>query len=204
MTEENNYDRSGEPGRGQIALRSALPLLLFTICAIGGASVLAVRNFVNLSGSASIYDATAVVCAGEPAPDTAVYDPTASDLQKVVAFRQLRDGRLQIDSTVIPPAWQPASLDETALVLCLTNERTAFRAQCAEDGSDSPFTTEYGREITAVLRSASNGDIVAEGQISSVPNARTGCLDELPDEPPPNDDIPLENIQQWLAPYVQE
>ncbi|MCA9980997.1 MAG: hypothetical protein KDD89_09190 [Anaerolineales bacterium] len=203
MTEQNNYDRSNEPGRGQLALRAALPLLLFTICAIGGASVLAVRNVINLSSSSAIYDATAVVCAAQAVPQAAPYTP-ADGLQKTVAFRQLLDGRLQIDSAVIPEAWQPTSLEETALVLCLVNERTAYRAKCAEDGqSDSPFTTEYGREITAVLRSAHSGEIIAEGQISSVPDAPEGCLAELPDAPPPNDDIPLSHIQAWLAPYVQ-
>ncbi len=197
-------DRSNDPGRGQMALRSALPLLLFTLCAIGFISVLALRNFVNLSGSAELYDTTAVVCSGQPAPEAAEYDPQ-NNLPQIVAFRQLRDGRLQIDTTSIPPEWQPATLAETALVLCLANERTAFRAQCAADGqSDSPFITEYGREITAVLRAAQSGDIIAEGLISSVPDAPDGCLPELPASPPPNEAIPPAHIQAWLAPYIQQ
>lgn len=193
----DDSDRSHDPGRAQLALRSALPLLLFTLCAVGAISLLALNTVLTVGDTAVIYDSTAVVCAGQAAPDTALF-PAGPAPHKTVAFRQLRDGRLQIDSTIIPPEWQPTTLAETELVLCLVNERPAFRAQCAADGRDSPFITEYGQEITAVLRAAHSGEIIAEGLISSVPDAPDGCLPALPDTPPPNIPVPPEQIQAWL------
>jgi hypothetical protein len=202
MSSFPDNDRSQDPGRGQMALRAALPLLLFTLCTIGAASLLAVRNFVNVNPTAVLYDNLAIVCTATPAPRAAPYDPSQTP-PKLVAFRQLSDGRLQLDSTILPADWQPNQVEETALVLCLSNERPAIRAQCTADGRDSGYTTPFGREITAVLRTASDGQILTEGQISSVPNAPDGCLPQLPPAPPPDEPVSSANIQAWLLPYLQ-
>ena len=75
MTNETNNinsdDRSHEPGRGKMALARSLPLLIFTICAVGLISIMAFRNYQLFNGSATLFDATAEVCSGIPAEDAA-------------------------------------------------------------------------------------------------------------------------------------
>lgn len=207
MSDEINdpdvIDKSDLPNRGKYAIGQALPLLIFTLCTIGFGSVFAIRNFMQLNDSASVLDATAVVCAGNPATEAAVYDNSAR-IHPVVVFRELVDGRLVADNSLVPEAWYPAEPSKAELVLCIQSERIAYRNICNESGGDSGLDTEYGREMVADLRIAQTGALLQEGVITSVDDAPPPdtCLPEAPAELPPQTSVSPAQIQAWLQPFV--
>jgi hypothetical protein len=194
-------DFSQQPGRGRYAIGQALPVLLFTVCAVGMIGVLAWRNLAGVPGTAAILDAAVVACSGQGVATAA---PPSASPTTVVAFRQLVDGRLLSDSTAVLPAWLPTSIDQLDLVLCLGVERPAYRAICTAAGEPSTILTAYGREFSATLRQAQTAAIVAEGTISSVPDAPMGCLPQIPNPIPPDIPVPPEQVQAWLRPWLQQ
>lgn len=210
MSDETNegerevIDKSDLPNRGSYAIGQALPLLIFTICAIGFGSIFAVRNFMRFGGSAAVLDATAVVCGGQPSGEAAVYEASADRLHPVVVFRTLQDGRLVTDSAAVPEGWQAESAAEIELVLCVKFDRIAYRNLCNDSGGDSGLTIEYGRELVVELREARTANVIQEGLINSVTDAPPPdvCLAEQPESPPAQTAVSPENIQQWLAPFV--
>lgn len=203
-TEQEVIDKSDMPNRGQYAIGQALPLLIFTICAIGFGSIFAIRNFMQFRGSAAVLDATAVVCTGQPGVEGAVYDSSVDRLHPVVVFRQLSADRFVIDSAAVPEGWQAEVAADIELVLCVQFDRTAYRNLCNESGGDSGLTTEYGRELVVELREAGTGALVEEGLINSVDGAPPPdvCLAEQPESLPPQTPVSPEQIQQWLEPFV--
>lgn len=194
-------DRSQEPDRGRYALAQALPLLIFTLCAIGVGSVFAVRNFMALRGTAEVLDATAEVCGGVASPVTSPY--VADGFSPVVVFRQLQDGRLITDSDLVPETWQTEAVDAIQLVLCIETERRAQRVLCNEQGGNSNYVVPYGRELVVSLRASYTAEVLQTGVISSVPNAPPmGCLPERPANPVPDTAVASAEVQAWLLPFV--
>ncbi|MBK8432285.1 MAG: hypothetical protein IPL28_13775 [Chloroflexi bacterium] len=195
-------DLSQEPERGRYAIWQALPLLLFTICAVGLIAVLAWRSLAGVQGTAAVLDAAVAVCGGQGVASAAAYQPNTPTTNPVVAFRQLADGRLLTDSTAVLPAWLPTQPDQLALVLCLGQERPAYRTICTAAGEPSTILAEYGREIPATLREARTAAILAESVIASVDDAPTGCLREIPNPTPPDVAVSPAQVQAWLRPWV--
>lgn len=207
MSEEQEepqvIDKSNLPERGKYAIGQALPLLVFTVCALAFGSIFAIRNFRQLNQTASVLDAAAVVCGGTPAPAAAAYDGSAG-IHPIVIFRELEDGRLVADNSVVPTEWYPADELTLELVLCITVDRTAYRDICNESGGDSGLDTEYGRELLVELRAAQSGLLLQEGVISSLPDALPSdrCLPQAPAQLPPQDPVSPAQIQAWLRPFV--
>ena len=186
------------PERGRYAIGQALPVLLFTVCAVGLIAVLAWRNLAGVQGTAAVLDAAVGVCGGQGVATAAPYP---NPPHTIVAFRQT-GGRLLADSTAVLEEWFPASPDQLSLVLCLGEERPATRAICTAAGEPSTILTPYGRELPATLREAHTAAILAQTTLSSVPNAPEGCLPRLPDPVPPDDPVSPDQIHTWLRPWV--
>lgn len=193
-------DLSQEPGRGRYAVQQALPLLLFTLCAMGAIGVVALRNFAQFNDTAAVLDAAVGVCSGQPFTAAAAYTPDG--FHPVVVFRQLDDGRVLGDSTAVPSAWQPSTPSTLAIVLCITADRDAYRPLCTVAGDPSSIITPYGRELVVTLRAAQTAAIITEGLISNVPSAPPGCLRQQPDPLPPTTPVTPTDIQTWLSPWV--
>lgn len=195
MTQDPNPAPNAE--RSRAALFRSLPLLIFTLCAVAAISGIALRNFAQFSASADMFDATAAVCGGTGSPQTAPYSPTPG-LHPIVAFRLFDTGQLQVQNSFIPPEWLPATAAAAELVLCVGDERPAFRELCT-----GGTLVEYGREVAATLREARTGRIIQEGFISSIPNAPTGCVESVPENATdPDATVGEVQVQNWLRPFV--
>lgn len=203
INERDVIDKSDLPNRGKYAIGQALPLLIFTLCTIGFGSIFAIRNFIQLNDTATVLDATAVVCGGNPAASATTYD-RSDRIHPVVIFRELIDGRLIADNSLVPEEWYPAEPSKAELVLCIQADRIAYRNICNESGGNSGLNTEYGRELTVELRVAQTGALLQEGVITSVDGAPPPeiCLPEAPAELPPQTPVTPAQIQAWLQPFV--
>ncbi len=188
-------DRSGDPGRGQMAFARAFPLLVFTLCAVGVIVVLAFRNFAALSQSATVYDALAPVCGSTAASSEAAAWERPSELQ-VVAFVVSESGLVQAAREMVPDQWQPQSAAEVDLVLCLRRERPAYRPLC----DNAAIVNQVGLEMEGELRLAASGAVVAAGLITSDPRAEPPCLRQtLSVDPEEGSPFPSGQVQAWLA-----
>ncbi len=177
-----------------MALARSLPLLIFTLCAVGIIVVLAFRNFGTLNRSAAILDATAGVCAGGGVAAAAPYETGSGPAPTVVYIRQ-PGGLLQPNNTFIPPGLEPTQIEDVALVLCLKNERPAFRPLCDNGAIINPVGLEYEAE----LRRARTGEIVVSGLVTSLPLAENSCVDRFPDSLPPLDaPFPADRVHDWI------
>lgn len=198
MTSEIDDDRSQDPGRRQMALARSLPLLIFVIVAMSVIALLAFRNFSTLRRSATIYDRTTVVCSGQGASDTAAYS-SDTGIHPVVVFIISNDGLIQPDQSLLRETWIPDDVQDLELVLCLENVRTAIRSLC----DNSAISNPVGLEAQATLYEAATGRIVADGLLTSDPQAENECLTELPEAIVEVDKFPSERVIEWLEPYVE-
>ena len=191
MSQTDPLDQSHQTGRRQYALGQAIPILLFTLCTFGLISLLAWNTYRQVSQQATLFEAAVVVCDGQPlAESSSVHSPAG------VAFRQLNGNRLA-DPSVIPAGRQATTPAEIAWVVCLSTERAAIRYQCPQDGHPSTLFAEYGQEISATLRLANTGEVLAEEWVMGLQNIPE-CLPMLPDTPLPPDPVPAEVIQNWV------
>jgi hypothetical protein len=62
---------------------------------------------------------------------------------------------------------------------------------------------EYGQEISATLRLANTGEVVAEEWVTGLQNI-PDCLTTLPDTPLPNDPVPAAVIQTWVEAHLSK
>jgi len=195
-------DRSKDPGRGQMALARALPLLIFTLCAVGIISIMAIRNYQRFSSSATMFDATAVVCSGLPAPSAAPFDSSGDTaIHPTVAFFIFNNGLIRADNSYIPESWQPQSIEEVSWVMCIEADRPAYRVLCDNEA----IVNEYGRELVVTMRSAQTADVLAVDTITSEEIADTLCWDELPTVRPPDpatvERVPVARVEAWLESF---
>ena len=157
-----------------MALARSLPLLIFTVCTVALISIIAFRNYQLFSGSATLFDATAVVCSGIPAEGAAPIN-LDGDIHPTVAFFIFSNELIRADNRYISDEWQPDSVDEVEWVMCIEADRPAFRALCDND----VIVNEYGRELLVTLRSAETADILAIDTIASHSIADDVCWDEF-------------------------
>lgn len=198
MTKEFNDDRSGDPGRREMALARSLPLLIFVILAMAVVALLAFRNFGALRTTATIYDQARGICTGQPVAGAGAYDPDAAGIHPVVVFVISSNGLIQSNQTFIRDEWAATGVGDLELALCLENQRQAIRAVCENSALSNPV----GQEIEATLYEAATGQIVAEAILGSNPLAAADCLEELPDEVDLSQEFPPEPIIEWLEPFV--
>ena len=180
------------------AIYRALPMLLFTLCAVGVIGALAIGRLFQVSTSANLLDATYTICAGGSLASASPY-PSDQAIHPIVAFTE-ENGSLQAASNYTREAWRATEVEEIELVLCAKQPRPAFRYRC---DNQSAFN-QYGGEIAVTLRAARTGEIVSEGVITADPAADVDCIaDDISAEGSSEIDVPAERIHAWLAPFVE-
>lgn len=184
------------PEKRRAAAFSALPMLLFTLCAILVIGTLAIARVLQVGTTSAVLDATFTVCNDQGFSGATAY-PSTADLHPVIAFTE-RDGFLQGASNYVKPEWQAEEVEDIELVLCTGAARPAFRSLC----DNQSIINQFGLEIEATLREARTAEIVAEGIITSDEIAQATCIEEMPVTLPTSTEISDEAVHDWLAPFV--
>ena len=177
------------------ALLRALPILVFTV--LFGALIvfLAWRTAGGVQRSEDVVAAYAPVlpaCDGEPVA-SARPDDASRPAHSVVVLRRAGTGWTP-DLAVLPASWQPATPGEAELVLCLEASLPLTAPAC--DNTQDELRI-YGYATTTRLVASATGEEVASTILNSA--RYPGCWRTETEATPLSD----EQIQAWLAPYIQ-
>ncbi len=181
------------PGKRQIALRQALPILLFTILFGIVLAVLAwrgARNAGQLSAESQEFARFARVCEGVGLPAASPFD-RQSPVHPTLIFRRTSDG-WELARSIIPPADFPAGLGEVQLVLCVGQPEVVSIPHCEGDRAAT------GAQLALHLRAADSATTVNRGVLGLEAPAE-GCWPAAQ----PTPEIPTDaDIWSWVEPYV--